>query len=376
MGNYSGGAGRSLQGEILAGEPGQKLQLSVTDILDSLPFYVMLIDEDHRILQANRAVRAQLGMEPESIVGEYCPKVIHGLDRPWHACPLEEAAVTGQAVERESYDEGFGLWLRSAVYPLGMTTPDGKRVFFHMVSDITPRKKTEEQLRASQAELRSLSGHLESVREAERAKIASEVHDDLGQILTALNIDFAWLSKRLPADHAVFEQKLTSMRGLLNSAIQTVKRVALELRPGILDDLGLAAAIEWQGQDFEKRTEVRFTLKIEGQRVTLDRDRTTAMFRIFQEALTNVATHAKATKVRVILTQGIRRLRLEIRDNGKGIQSKEIANPTSFGLIGIRERVRALGGRVRIQGIEGKGTIVAVSIPVQREGNDVESTDR
>jgi len=350
--------------------------LGVPDILDSLPFYVMLVDEDHRILRANKAVSTQLGKDPDAITGGYCPNVIHGLDQPWYACPLEEAVVSGQIVEREAYDQGSGLWFRSSIYPTGRTTPEGKKIFFHMVADVTSRKKTEEQLLASQEELRSLSAYIESVRETERTKIAREVHDELGQILTAMHIDFVWLTKRLPSDHDAIQQKLASMRGLLDSAIQTVKRVALELRPGILDDLGLASAIEWQGQDFEKRTEIKFRFKVVGSKSPLDRDRTTAMFRIFQEALTNVARHANATSVTVTLKRGVRSLRLEIKDNGKGIQDKEVAGPTSFGLMGIKERVRALAGRVSIRGADGKGTMVVVSIPVPVEGNNAQSTGR
>lgn len=349
--------------------------LSVNDILDSLPFYVMLVDEDHRIFLANRAVKTQLGIDPETLIGGYCPKLIHGLDEPWHACPLEEAVVTGEIVEREAYDQGTGLWLRSAVYPTAARTREGKRLFFHMVADVSARKQVEEKLLSSQEELRNLSAYLESVRETERSKIAREIHDELGQILTAMNIDFAWLKKRLPEDDAL-KQKLISMRGSLDSAIQTVKRIALELRPGILDDLGLAAAIDWQGQDFQKRTEIEFQLKATGTRLHLDSERTTAMFRIFQEALTNVARHANATKVTVVLKRTARRLNMEIRDNGKGIQGTDITSPLSLGLIGIKERVRALRGRVSVSGVDGKGTVVSVSIPIPPEEHDAKSADR
>ena len=351
-------------------------QLDLSDILDSLPSYVMLVDEDHRILQANTSVRSALGMDPEAIIGQYCPKVIHGLDRPWYACPLEEAASNGQAVEREAFDRGSGAWFRSAIYPTGKCTLDGKKIFFHMVADVTARKQVEEQLRTSQEELRNLSAHLESVRETERTNMARQVHDELGQILTALNIDLSWLNKRLPPDQEALVQKVASMRSSLDSAIQTVKRVALELRPGILDDLGLAAAIEWQGQDFEKRTEILFQFKASGAKLPLSRDRSTALFRIFQEALTNVARHAKATKVTVLLNQSLRKVRLEIEDNGKGIEDKDVSSPTALGLIGIKERIRALGGKVKITGVQGKSTTVAVTIPVPPEGRDAKDTNR
>jgi PAS domain S-box-containing protein len=140
----------------------------VTDILEALPFYVMLVDEHHHILQANGAVRGQLGLEPRDIVGQYCPKVIHGLDEPWYACPLEEAVEKGgEPIVREAFDERSGRWVRSAVYPLPSRSQDGGRIYFHAVSDITDRKEAEEQLLASRAQLRELSQYLESVREEE-----------------------------------------------------------------------------------------------------------------------------------------------------------------------------------------------------------------
>jgi len=161
------------------------------DILDSIPFYVMLIDEHHYILQANSAVKVELGLDPEDIIGKYCPKVIHGLDEPFYACPLEEAVETGQAVEREAFDPESGRWFRSVIYPTRVLTLDGSRTYFHMISDITDRMQAEEQLRTSREQLRSLSEHMESVREEERKNIAREIHDELGQMLTALKIDFS-----------------------------------------------------------------------------------------------------------------------------------------------------------------------------------------
>ena len=117
--------------------------LCASDILEALPFYAMLVDEQHCILEANSAVRRQLGLDPEDIAGKYCPTVVHGLDEPWHACPLEEAVETGQAVEREAFDEGSGRWVTSVIYPTGRLTQDGRSIYFHTVADISERKETE-----------------------------------------------------------------------------------------------------------------------------------------------------------------------------------------------------------------------------------------
>ena len=146
--------------------------LSILGIIDALPFYVLLVDEDHRIVLANRAVQLKLGKKSNDIIGEYCPKVIHGINEPWYACPLEEAVEKDKAVEREAFDHESGRWINSAIYPIRGFTQNGRRIFFHMVVDITDRKQYEEQLKVSHKQLHNLSIHLESVREEERKKIA------------------------------------------------------------------------------------------------------------------------------------------------------------------------------------------------------------
>jgi PAS domain S-box-containing protein len=346
---------------------GDKLQgadtivgLDIPDILDALPFYVLLINEHHYILQANSAVKAQLGLEPKDIIGKYCPKVIHGLDGPFYGCPLEEAVEKGQAVEREAFDQGSGRWISSAIYPTRGMTRDGKRIFFHMVTDITDRKEAEERLRTSREQLRSLSAYLESVREEERKNMAREIHDELGQ--TSSN------------EQELVLEKTKSMSKLVDTAIQTVQRISAELRPGILDDLGLAAALEWQVGEFEKLTEIKCEFPSKPRDIVLDQDRSTAIFRIFQETLTNVVRHANATKVKVGLKEESGKIVLRVRDNGKGIGDKQISDPKAFGIIGMRERVRPWRGEVKISGSPGKGTTVVVSIPlVNKEKLDAES---
>ena len=251
------------------------------DILDALPFYVLLIDEHHYILQANSAVQALLGVEPKDLVEKYCPKVIHGLDGPFYACPLEEAAEKNKAVEREAFDTKSGRWISSAIYPTRALTRDGRRIFFHMITDITDRKQAEGQLRTSREQLRSLSAHLESVREEERKNMAREVHDELGQMLTALKIDLSLLTKRLPKEQELLFEKTKAMDELVDTAIQTVKRISVELRPGVLDDLGITAALEWQAAEFEKLTGIRCEFSSNPKDIVLESDRSIAIFRIF-----------------------------------------------------------------------------------------------
>jgi PAS domain S-box-containing protein len=353
-----------------------KMGLEIADILDAFPFYVMLVDEHHHILQANSAVQDQLGVSPKDIVGKYCPSVIHGLDRPIDACPLEEALKINQAVETEIFDERSRRWIRSAIYPTSGSTADGSRIFFHMVTDITDRKEAEEQLKNSREQLRNLSQHLESIREEERTNSAREIHDELGQLLTALKIDISWVSRRLPKAEPSLVDKIGTMYELVDDAIQTVKRISSELRPGLLDDLGLAAAIEWQVQELRKHTDIDFEFRMSPKEITLDRDRSTALFRICQEALTNVVRHANATKVKLSLQKNQGRILFRISDNGKGIEEKQLSDPKALGLIGMRERARFWGGEVKISGTPGKGTTVAVSIPLNRgKVPDAENTN-
>lgn len=346
----------------------------IMDVLDALPFYVLLIDKHHYILQANSAVRSQLGVEPNDIVGMYCPKVIHGLDEPFYACPLEEALEKGQAVEKEAFDPESRRWVMSAVYPTEIFTADKRQVFVHMITDITDRKEAEERLNTSREQLRSLSAHLESIREEERRNIAREIHDELGQIMTALKIDLSWLTKRLPNGHELLLEKTKSIDDLVDVAIQTVKRISAELRPAILDDLGITAALEWQASEFEKLTEIKCTFSSNPKNIILDQDRSTAIFRIFQEALTNVVRHANATKVKANLIKETTRIVLYVIDNGKGIKKKQISDVKSLGLIGMRERAYLWGGEVTIRSARGKGTTVEVSIPLaSKEKGDVEN---
>lgn len=147
------------------------------DILDALPFYVMLVDENHHIVYANSAVLKQLKMDPKEIAGKYCPKVVHGVDDVYFGCPLEEAAAKNEGVEKEVFDPATKRWVISSAYPTNQFTAEGKRIFFHMITDVTKKKAAEEALKVSHKRLRELSSYLSVVEEEERKKIARELHD-------------------------------------------------------------------------------------------------------------------------------------------------------------------------------------------------------
>lgn len=233
-----------------------------------------------------------------------------------------------------------------------------------IIKDITERKKAEFELKESTIQLRNLASHLQSIREEERRMIAREIHDELGQVLTVLKIQISLLSNKLRVDQTEIKEKIFSVSQVIDQTVETVQRITSKLRPGILDDLGLFPAIEWQAQDFESKTGIICDCELPAEDIELEQEKVTAVFRIFQEALTNVARHANANTVRVrVKTEG-ELLRVRITDNGKGITAKEIADYNSLGLLGMKERAMLFNGEVKISGEPNKGTSVSVTIPL------------
>jgi len=234
-----------------------------------------------------------------------------------------------------------------------------------IIRDVTERKRAEEAIRRNEEQLRNLTAYIQKVSEIERTNIAREIHDELGQALTVLKIDLSWIRKRLLQDQIPMMEKIDAMSTIIDRTIMTVKKISTDLRPGLLDDLGLSAAIEWQSEEFEKRTGIACRIKIEPTEITFDKDRNTALFRILQETLTNIARHAAATEVDVSLQKKDGQIELKVQDNGRGITEEELANPQSFGLMGLRERAILFGGNAVIQGVPGRGTTVTVKIPAE-----------
>ena len=230
------------------------------------------------------------------------------------------------------------------------------------------RKRDEEALRRSRRDLRNLAERLQTVREEERTRIARELHDELGQALTGLKMDLAWIKTRMPRTQGELTERLQLVIGRVDGTVDQVRRIATELRPGVLDLLGLVAAVEWQAQEFGDRTGVVTDLQVHSDQTPIEDDRATTVFRILQEALTNVARHAGATRVRIGFSQTHEAIRLEVIDDGRGISAEEMADPNSLGLVGIRERAIACGGDLEIQGLPGHGTTLRVRIPSQPTG--------
>jgi signal transduction histidine kinase len=231
---------------------------------------------------------------------------------------------------------------------------------FGTAQDITQRKRAELELESSRDQLRALTARLQSVREEERTRVAREIHDELGSGLTAIKIDLSSLTQDLPPEK---RQECASILKEIDDTIQAVRRLSTELRPGILDTLGLVAAIEWAAGDFEARTGIKCRLELPQHGITIDSEHTTALFRIFQETLTNVARHAEATELCVRMAEAKGSLLLEVHDNGKGFDDNLLFSGRSLGILGMRERALLLGGELTITGAPGQGTTVTVRIP-------------
>lgn len=219
-------------------------------------------------------------------------------------------------------------------------------------------------LNTANEQLRALSARLLSIREEERARISREIHDELGQALTGLKMDLSWLVRKPPEDGGSLGERIKPMTELINNTIRTVRRISTELRPGVLDDLGLVAAIEWLVEDFKNRTKIECASFADLDSAVIGTELSTSLFRILQEALTNVMRHAEATHVTISLRNDAGVIVLEVEDNGKGITERDIRNARSLGILGIRERALLFGGEVHIEGAAGKGTTLVIRVPL------------
>jgi PAS domain S-box-containing protein len=243
---------------------------------------------------------------------------------------------------------------------------DGSVVWDGLVFDDTQARLAQLEIERSREELRALSRHLQTVREEEKARIAREVHDELGSTLTALKMDLDWLAEHLAGAPAPVAQKRAEIGKLLETAVAATRRIVTDLRPSILDDLGLSAALRWQATEFRKHTGMRVTVETPPSDHGIGRDAALTLFRIFQETLTNVARHARATEVAVNLAVMESALVLQISDNGVGLSEEDLRKPTSHGIRGMRERAQQLGGDVSVSGSAGAGTTLVISVPRAR----------
>jgi PAS domain S-box-containing protein len=338
-------------------------------IIESSLDMIIAVDRNRRITEFNKAAQATFGYRLEEVMGRNVQILWADPEEgvKVHQAILEQGACAREVLNVRKNGERFPSFLSASV----LRDPRGEVVGVMGVSrEITHQKRSEEEMKKSREQLRALAARLVSVRETERTQISRDIHDELGQVLTALKLDLAWLEKRLArtgrGTRAPELDKLKVMAKSVDGTIETVQRIATDLRPGVLDKFGLTTAIEWQAQQFQERSEVRCRCSLPAETIPLDEARSTAIFRIFQEALTNVARHANATRVDVEVKVAEDTLLMTVRDDGRGIAEKESMETVTLGLLGMQERAMLFGGEVSILGTPGEGTTLLVRIPLGR----------
>ena len=339
----------------------------ISSIFDTTAALIVAIDSAGKITQFNKACEIITGMLSSEIIGKDYKQIELVPAELVDIRPSNNFSVTAQVspIIESTYKTAAGY---NIIITWSRTNVSGNDERINTVIctgvDITKQKLVEDKFKRSEEQLRALAMYIQSVREEERTNVAREIHDDLGQALTAIKMDISWLEKNLSAELNVINEKFESLLTLVNQTIKTVKKIATELRPGILDDLGIASAIEWQAEEFQKRTNILCKLNIFPEYLTVDEKISVHLFRIFQETLTNIMRHAQAKNVEISLIKSHNELNLQVSDDGKGINRDEINSNASLGLLGIRERIRQLNGTVTFEGNPDNGTKVNVTIPL------------
>ena len=343
-------------------------------IVDSAMDAIISIDEAQRVVLFNAAAERMFGCAAAEALGQPLERFIPARFRAVHRAHVR-AFATGGVTNRTMGKLGSLTALRAdgREFPIeasiSQTEVGGDKLFTVILRDITERKEAEEALSRSEAQLRALAARLQRVREEEAIRIARELHDQLGRCLTTIKMDITLIEQTVSAQLTTqsirsIQEQIPLMLEAIDETVQIVRKISTELRPGILDDLGLAAAIEWQAKDFQKRSGVLCILDITEEDLDVGREQATAVFRIFQEIVTNIARHSKAEKVWIHLHAQDGMVVLEVEDNGVGISPEALSRYGALGLVGIRERAAIFGGEVEIGGIPGKGTTVIVRMPI------------
>jgi two-component system sensor histidine kinase UhpB len=342
----------------------------LSHIMQALGDGILVCDYDGNLVTMNSEAERLLGWREDELVGHKIHQLVHGRKadgRPYpeEECPIRMVCQTMVAYRSESEvfvrRDGTAFPVAYVAAPFNIYDVAASVTVFR---DITNRKKAEEELKASRRELRELSEFLQSVREDERTRIARELHDELGQMLTALKIDICWLGGKLAGGEENICAKLATMEKMIDQTVDSVRRISTDLRPWILDDLGLGAAIEWLVERFEQQSGIICeALVIDEEHWPTDERIATAIFRIVQEALTNITRHAEASQVMVEIIRLGNNFLVQVHDDGKGFDLEDSLKKKRFGLLGIRERVNMLGGQLYVVSRPGAGTSLHVRLP-------------
>ncbi len=336
-------------------------------MLNSLPGVFYFYDHTGKFLRWNKNFEVVSGYSGKEIAQMHPLDFFEGEEKDYIAGRIGQVFDLGESDAEANFTAKNGELL--PYYFTGKRVElEGQPYLIGMGIDIARRKQAEEELAKRAEQMRALASYVESVREDERTRIAREIHDEFGQFLTALKMDLAWVSRRLPSGDEKRE-RLNQASMLVDENVILVQRIATELRPGLLDDLGLITALDWQAHEFSKHSGLLCEMNLPEQDLKLDTALSTTLFRIFQETLTNVARHAQASRVDVSLQERDQALLLTVRDNGRGITEAQLNDPNSLGLLGLRERVAQWKGELSIHGEAGRGTTVIVQIPLSTNGD-------
>ncbi len=354
-------AGREVVQRRASGRALSGAAARLAGLLDSAMDAIITVDTEQRIVLYNRAAEKIFGWPSEQALGERLDKLMPERFRGGHAAHVRRFATTGTTSRRMG--DGTVLYGQRAggeEFPMEasisqLDTADGK-LFTVILRDVTERARAREELSAFASEAHA-------ILEAEKTRIARELHDELAQSLTALKMDAIWVRDNFPANAQAAAAKLADMLGMLDATVASTRRIAADLRPLMLDDLGLVPAVEWLVQNFGQRTGVACTLTVD-EDVELHEPYATAVFRIVQESLANVAKHAAASEVHVRIDRVPGSVVLQVRDNGRGFLTNTPRKPYSLGLMGLRERTQLLKGNIHIDSQPGQGTRIDVRIPV------------
>lgn len=334
---------------------------------------IITIDDAQRIVLFNEAAERAFGCPRQAAIGEPIERLIPARFRATHRAHIEHFRGTGVTTRRMGdQDVLWALRADGSEFPIeasiSQTGSETRRYFTVILRDITRRKAFEDALRRQQDELRELSARVLEAREEEKTLIARELHDELGQLLTALKMDVAWLREHLPGAAPETAAKVEQMNAVLDQTVGSVRRISADLRPLMLDDLGLADAASWLVEEFSRHSGVACTLELpqeqDARLDALERAIATALYRALQESLTNIARHAGAKRAHVALRLTQDAVLLEVDDDGRGIDSEDIAKSGSLGLKGMRERALYLGGRLEVERAAAGGTQLRLRLPL------------
>lgn len=322
---------------------------------------IALYDAKGKVLEANTSASRLLGYSKKELANMSLTDIL--LDEEIRENPIQYDVLSAghSTVKLRKMKRKDGSTVVTEVR--SQQLPDGR--FLSVVRDMTDRIKAEEELKSSYKAVRKLTAHLQNIREEERTSIAREIHDELGQQLTVLKMDVSWLNKKFHGTDEKANQRLKELLTMIDETVKSVRRISSQLRPSLLDDLGLTAAMEWQLNEFEKRSGIKTKLITPEEEPDLSDAVRTALFRIFQESLTNVARHSKAKTVTVVLRRNDHSFILSITDDGKGFDINKVADKRTLGILGMKERSSMIGGTYEINSTPGGGASVIISVPVK-----------